>query len=265
MISIITPCYNGEKFLSRYFKAILSQTFSDIELIFIDDGSTDNTFSIAKSFSSALEEKGIKFILIQEKQNSGVASAVNIGLKFFSRKYLMFLDSDDIIYPNHIEVKIKYMEENNWDFACCKIKIRTEEGKDSGILEIRNRHQEMDVFEKFIKKEGIYFEPIGFVYKSESFLKVNPKREIFKSRAGQNWQIILPMAYNYFLYFIEEFLGEYIIRKDSLSRTENTEEKMKKTNDRREILLNTIDRIEGLTNKEYYINLINKYEPYRKI
>ena len=100
MISIITPCYNGARFLRTYFNCILSQTFKDIELIFVDDCSTDVSFSIAKCYEPRLEAAGMKVKILSTERNLGAAGAVNLGLKHFTRPYLMFYDCDDILYPN---------------------------------------------------------------------------------------------------------------------------------------------------------------------
>lgn len=62
LVSIITPCYNGEAFLKRYFESILNQTYPNLELIFINDGSTDRTEEIALSYRERLEKRGITYI-----------------------------------------------------------------------------------------------------------------------------------------------------------------------------------------------------------
>ena len=76
LVSIITPCYNGETFLHRYFESILAQTYPNLELIFVNDGSTDKTEEIAMSYQKKLCEKGIRYIYL-EQENAGQAAALN--------------------------------------------------------------------------------------------------------------------------------------------------------------------------------------------
>ena len=72
LVSIITPCYNGEAFLKRYFESILNQTYPNLELIFINDGSTDRTEEIALSYRERLEKRGITYIY-EKQENAGLA------------------------------------------------------------------------------------------------------------------------------------------------------------------------------------------------
>lgn len=89
MVNIIVPVFNAEKFLSECIESVLQQDYEDIRLFLIDDGSTDNSALICKSFS----DSRIKYI---KKENGGVSSARNVGLKNISEgEYIMFLDSDD--------------------------------------------------------------------------------------------------------------------------------------------------------------------------
>ena len=67
LVSIITPCYNGEKYVEKYLNSILNQTYTKIEVIFINDGSTDNTERIVKNFIKRFEKKGIKLIYIYQE------------------------------------------------------------------------------------------------------------------------------------------------------------------------------------------------------
>lgn len=104
-VSIITPAYNAEKFIKETIKSVLEQTLSDWELIVIDDGSTDDTAKIVKSF---LDSR----IIFTQQINAGVSSARNKGLELAKGKYITFLDADDILPPRSLEVRIKYLESN---------------------------------------------------------------------------------------------------------------------------------------------------------
>lgn len=98
-ISVIIPVYNTEKYLEKCLESIKEQTFQNWEAICINDGSTDNSLHILQK--TAQEDK--RFI-IKEQSNQGVASARNTGLEIASGKYIMFLDSDDFIHPQCLEI-----------------------------------------------------------------------------------------------------------------------------------------------------------------
>jgi len=110
-VSIITPCYNGEKYLARYLNSILNQTYPQIELILVNDGSGDDTERIALSYKKIFRERGCEFIYVFQ-QNAGIAGALNTGLKVFTGEYLTWADSDDFFDAESIEKKVHFLENN---------------------------------------------------------------------------------------------------------------------------------------------------------
>ena len=94
LISIIIPIYNVENFLTKTLKSVQNQTFTNFEAICINDGSTDNSADIVKSFADA--DKRFKWI---NQENQGVAAARNYGIQTAEGKYIMFLDGDDYMHP----------------------------------------------------------------------------------------------------------------------------------------------------------------------
>ena len=87
MISIIIPVYNGEKTIDNIIKCLMKQTFKDIEIIVVNDGSTDNTLLVLKKWKSKIR--------VINQENKGVSSARNRGIKEARGEYLMFFDADD--------------------------------------------------------------------------------------------------------------------------------------------------------------------------
>ena len=114
MISVITPMYNAEKFLSTSINSVLNQTFKDFELILIDDCSTDKTLEIAKSFS----DSRIK-ILSTEKNLGNPGMARNIGLDVARGEYFYFVDADDAVLKNTLEILLDTVQKNNSDIVYC--------------------------------------------------------------------------------------------------------------------------------------------------
>lgn len=111
-VSIIIPVYNSEKYLSQCIKSILSQTYGNIELILINDGSTDKSLEICRKYA-----KQDKRVVLRSIENSGVSTARNIGLDIMSGEYVTFVDSDDWIENNTVELAVESMERENVDIV----------------------------------------------------------------------------------------------------------------------------------------------------
>lgn len=107
LVSIIIPVYNGENFLKEAVESALNQTYKNIEIIVINDGSTDNTESIALSFGDKIK--------YYKKSNGGVSSALNLGIEKMSGEYFSWLSHDDLYDENKIQNQIT--ELSKWDYA----------------------------------------------------------------------------------------------------------------------------------------------------
>lgn len=117
LISIIIPVHNAEKTICRCMESLLQQTYSNIECIFIDDGSTDHS---AELISHYLSDPRIQY---QYQQNKGVSSARNKGIKAALGKYILFVDSDDCIEANACEKLISAYQEADVELVICGLKI----------------------------------------------------------------------------------------------------------------------------------------------
>ena len=106
LVSIITPCYNGEKFISETIESVLNQTYSDWEMIIIDDGSKDSSASIIEVYSN--KDKRIKLL---RQSNAGSASARNNGIRHANGQYIALLDADDLWSPLFLKKQIDFMTE----------------------------------------------------------------------------------------------------------------------------------------------------------
>ncbi len=114
LVSVILPGHNVSPFLDQCLSSVCNQTLQDIEIIYVDDGSTDNSLEIAKKFAE--HDKRIT-VVSQENHNAGVAR--NAGLAIARGKYLSFLDSDDFFEPNMHETLYKRATETNADIVMC--------------------------------------------------------------------------------------------------------------------------------------------------
>ena len=111
-VSIIIPIYNSNKYLKECLDSIINQTYSNLEIILIDDGSKDNSFDICEEYA-----KKDKRIILKKKNNEGVSATRNLGIEICTGKYILFIDSDDYCNENMIE-KILYNSQKN-DLIIC--------------------------------------------------------------------------------------------------------------------------------------------------
>ena len=108
LVSILSPCYNKGKMISRFLDSILSQTYKNIELIIVNDGSLDESLEILKSYNKAFEEKNIKYEIVNQ-ENSGVGIAINNGLKRINGEFFCWPDIDDWLASDSIEKRVDFL------------------------------------------------------------------------------------------------------------------------------------------------------------
>lgn len=111
-LSVIIPVYNVEKYICECLLSVLEQNCNDVEIIIIDDGSTDSSFSLCKQIEEEFSNRNIKVI---QQENKGLSVVRNIGMEIASGEYIMFLDSDDMLVQNSISILIEYIEQYNAD------------------------------------------------------------------------------------------------------------------------------------------------------
>lgn len=134
MISIIIPAYNAEQYIGRSLKCCLNQTYSDIEIVVVNDGSQDATSDIVRELQS--KDSRIKLV---EKENGGLVSARKEALLNVSGDFVFFLDADDVIELNSIEMLAKYC--NDYDIIIADFLLENEQGK-----VLPNQHLNQDVY-----------------------------------------------------------------------------------------------------------------------
>ena len=162
LISVIVPVYNMEKYLNRCVDSVLGQSYNNIELILVDDGSTDSSFDICKSY----QDKNSRVTAIH-KENGGQGSARNIGLDVAKGYYIGFVDSDDWIETDMYEILYNNIIEYSADISCCR------HHKKDGI-DIKNDN--VKVFEQpdimrmhLFHHEGFGQSPCDKLYKKKLF------------------------------------------------------------------------------------------------
>ena len=167
LVSIIVPVYNVEKYVKKCIDSILNQTYQNIEILVIDDGSTDNSKIICDELAN--RDKRIR---VFRKENGGLSSARNYGIKRAHGKYLMFIDSDDYISQNTITNMVENSQ--NADLVICNfLKVDTDGNK---------LQQEPDLNEKQIWNYGEFWNHYFGQYWGYCVVAWNKlyKRELFK-------------------------------------------------------------------------------------
>ena len=140
LISIIIPIYNVETYLQRCIDSIINQSYKNIEIILVDDGSTDSCSTICDEYLK--KDKRIKVV---HKKNGGLSDARNAGIKIATGKYITFIDGDDYIDTLFAERLYKAAVSTNSDIVCCGIKVVYEDTKP----------QKHNLFDKFISLTNI--------------------------------------------------------------------------------------------------------------
>ena len=128
LVSIIMPSYNTAKYIGDSIRSVLAQTYTNWELIIVDDCSTDNSDEIVAQF------KDSRITYVKNERNSGAAISRNRALKMAKGKWIAFLDSDDLWTPDKLEKQIAFMEQNGYAFSYTRYIEIDEMGKNTGTL-----------------------------------------------------------------------------------------------------------------------------------
>ena len=127
-VSVVMPAYNAEKYIEESITSVINQTYTNWELIVIDDGSKDNTAEIVKQFA----EKDKRITLYLNEKNMGVAKTRNRGFDMAKGEYIALLDSDDIWLPEKLEKQLKLAEETDAEIIYCSYELISETGEKTG-------------------------------------------------------------------------------------------------------------------------------------
>lgn len=125
IVSIITPAYNAERFIGETIESVLEQTYTNWEMIIVDDASTDQTAKIVQDYM----KKDARIRFIQLNKNEGSAVARNTAMREAKGQYLAFLDSDDLWFEHKLEKQLRFMQENEIAFSFTKYVRMKEDGK----------------------------------------------------------------------------------------------------------------------------------------
>ena len=168
-VSVIISAYNAEKFISEAIESVLDQSYRNFELILIDDGSTDDTLDIMKSFTHKDER-----IVIDAHENMGMGNSVNRAMKNAKGELIARMDADDIMLKNRIGVQVDFLNRNpDISMASCLTELIGENGREIGL---QNFPQNKDLLTKqdtkrYVReKKCIHFAHTGIIFRKKDIL-----------------------------------------------------------------------------------------------
>lgn len=229
LVSICSPCYNVGPYIGRFLDSLLDQTYKRLEIVLVNDGATDATVQIIESYIPYLKKEGYIVKLINQA-NGGLAAAINTAIKHATGNYITWPDPDDRLTPDSIECRVRFLEEHP-EIALVRGHMEMwDELNNKSLGTLNNKPSQSgpytDLFVDSLKS-SISMAALVNMVRATSLDKAIPNREIYVARtAGQNWQIILPIAYRFPCWHLQKNLGYYHIRPDSHSQKERTYEQL---------------------------------------
>lgn len=220
LVSLLTPCYNTGHLIGRLLESVLSQTYPRVEMIIIDDGSTDSSAEIIKGYIHKFSSRGYS-LRYYYQPNSGQSVAIRNGLRLISGEFLAWPDSDDFYAaPDAIAKMVDKLNTLPRQYAivrsCQKIIGETtlQELRVQGI-----GNMEEHLFEPCLYgMPGFYWGAGAYMLRMDA-LKQSTDLNIYAEKdAGQNWQLLLPLFYSYKCFTIPEVLYTVVERENSHGR-----------------------------------------------
>lgn len=223
LVSIVTPVFNGESHLSQMLDSILNQTYPQMDMILVDDGSTDHTIQTAERYRQRFAKRGFGFRIIQSTHKNASA-AINQGLPYVTGEYLIWPDSDDILEPESVEKRVEFLKKNP-QYQCVR-SLAYYFDPDTG----ESRKAEEQIGD--LAKESLFWDILEvktfvccgcYMLKSEHFFSIYSDRHIPEYPVGQNFQMLLPYMYQHKCSTLREPLYGVCVREGSHSRRKLTQ------------------------------------------
>ena len=203
LVSIITPCYNADKYIESTIKSVLSQTYKNWEMLIVEDASTDKSLEVISEYVQ--EDHRIK--LIQNSSNIGAASSRNKAIEYANGKYIAFLDNDDIWFSDKLEKQIALMENENILMSYSAYETIDKEGHTIGYFSVPTQVTYADMLKTSI------IGTLTMIYNAEIIGKC-----YFKERGHEDYVMKLEILKKIpYAQGINETLAKYRILDTSLS------------------------------------------------
>lgn len=240
LVSLIVPFYNAQDYLDRFLDSVLAQTYSSIQLILVNDGSTDAGDAIVNRRRPELEGKLSSFLYVTQ-ENGGAASAVNTALKYVAGEFLCWADSDDLLLPDNVKQKYEFLVNHpDYGMVMCGAQAfdyETDVKRKDLVLPSEKRVPNM--FQSLVDGVPCY-SGVFMVRTALLFEKLENREIYYDPEAGQNYQLLLPVAYFHKCGFIDPILYTCYIRRNSHSRNVTMEKAYHRTFVRELLLKNIV-------------------------
>lgn len=265
LVSILTPAYNAGNYIYRLLDSVLEQTYPFVSMIVIDDGSTDNTEQVVKSYIPKFKERGYNLAIFYQ-ENSGQSTAINNGLKYVDGEYFVWPDSDDWYASNTALSRLVEILEANDNITVVRCQLNHFSEKDLQPFSVFCKYEQdavEDLFEDCLFcKNGFWFQPGGYMIRMKDLDRLIPNRNIYVSkRAGQNWQLMLPLLYKSSCYTFKDKLYNVLVRPTSHSHIflEHYEKRMEMSSVYEDTIVATLNSMQNISDecRNMYIRQIH--------
>ena len=222
-VSILTPMYNTQKYVHRLLDSVLAQDYPDIEMVVVDDGSTDGSAEVVQAYVPRFSARGYVLRYVYQA-NSGQSVAIQNGLHLISGEYLAWPDSDDFYATEDaISKMVGVLESAGEAFQMVRTQVRYVEDGTLRLLRTRGEdaHEEEDasLFEDCLfAQNGFYYCAGSYLVRTRVLQQLTGMEIYTEKNAGQNWQLLLPVLYKYRCKTILEPLYTVVERASSHSR-----------------------------------------------
>lgn len=205
LVSIIMPNYNGAKYIKETIESVIAQTYTNWEVLLVDDCSTDNSIEIAKSYNEP------RIRILKNPTNQGAAASRNYALREAKGKWVAFLDADDLWTSEKLEKQLAFMVENDYRFSCASYEHINEQSAPLGIRVISPKKINKRKMYRYC-----YLGCLTVMYDAElvGLIQVD---ERLKSR--NDYAMWLKVCKVCSCYYLDEVLAKYRIRTNSLSHS----------------------------------------------
>lgn len=243
-VSVIVPNYNGAKYIEEAIRSLLSQTYSNIEIIIVDDYSSDDSVSIVQEIINKNKDRNITLHI--NTKNEGPSKARNIGVDLSNGEYIAFLDADDKYANNKIEVQVKYLLENpNVDIVYTDLLLIDKTGEETGMISsIITKENEIEFLVKMLDRQVVPG-PASICMKRSCLVEVRYDENMVHA---EDYKFTLELAQRYKFARIKAPL--YICRRHHDNLTNNHKEQIRA--EKAVIKELGMERIEKIINKSSY-------------
>lgn len=215
LVSVLTPCYNGEKHINRLFDSILKQDYSSIEMIVVNDGSTDRTIEIIEKYIPLFNKKGYLLQYINQ-ENQGQSVAIKNGLKYVKGEFLVWPDSDDFYHQtNAISLLVSNLKNLDDTYTLVRGRLQYVDYVSLRTHNITPYICKTDLFEDCLYNQNNMYYGAGCYMAKMCHVKKLVNDIYTEKLAGQNWQLLLPLMYSNKCHTIDKII--YSVTENPMS------------------------------------------------